>query len=156
MCFTLYIAAPVPLPIIPWDEQTRQLHTEELSDYYESVRAQFQDPHVLYVGSRNQCGCGFRHAMYQGGGWPEEEWRPEGDTSQSEAQPDHEMLVQFIRQHVPVGSTFELFGMWEGNEPAQTLSSQSIPLERLLDLDFCFRDGGHYVAEICGGEIAGS
>jgi len=51
MCFVLYIAAPKPLPIIPWDEKKRALHTEALSEHDIGVKTHFEHQHVYYVGS---------------------------------------------------------------------------------------------------------
>src|SRR5690606_30128500 len=112
--FVLYIATQQPLPIIPWDGNTRGIHTEILSEYDQDVRLHFSDPHVLYVGSDTCCGCGFRNASCQNGRWPEEEWRPDDDVSHLEAQPNHERLVEFISAHLPENSSFELYGVWEG------------------------------------------
>lgn len=155
MCFVLYIAAAKPLPIVPWDEQARGIHTEPLSDRDSSVATQFLHPHVCYIGSDTHCGCGFRNASYQSGSWPAEEWRPEDDTSHLEAQPNHERLVEFLKRHLPDEPSIELYGMWEADFSALALSDQRISLERLLSLDFYFRDRGHYTVEMRKGEPDG-
>lgn len=144
MCFVLYIATKHPLPIVAWDDQTRDIHTEELTEHDEAVRDHFSLTNVYYIGSDTQCGCGYRNATYQNGSWPEEEWHPDDDLSHVEAQPNHERLVDFIQRHLPEHAPLEFFGMWEGDYSSPTLSSQNIPLDRLLDLDFYFRDRGHY------------
>jgi hypothetical protein len=153
MCFVLYMAAATEIPIIPWDEKTRGIHTEPLSDLDGSIAAHFLHPHVYYIGSDTHCGCGFRNATYQSGSWPEEEWRPEGDTSHIEAQPNHERLVEFVQKYLPDEPAFELYGVWEGDFSAPALCDQTIPLERLLSLDFYFRDQGHYTVEMRAGRL---
>ena len=152
MCFVLYLASAKPLPIIPWDQQARGIHTMPLSDRDRSVISHFLHRHVCYIGSDTHCGCGFRNATYQSGSWPEEEWRPEDDTSHLEAQPNHERLVEFLKRHSPDETSIELYGMWEADFSAPSLSRQRIPLERLLSLDFYFRDRGHYTVEMSKGE----
>ena len=154
MCFVLYIATPTPLPIIPWNDQTRGIHTEQLSEHDKGVAAHFRHPHVCYIGSDTHCGCGFRNATYQNGSWPAAEWRPEEDTSHIEAQPNHQRLVEFIQTHLSGVDSFELYGRWEGDIEAPALSDQSIAMERLLDLEFYFRDRGHYSVRIDKGESA--
>ncbi len=144
MCFVLYIASPTLLPLVAWDEKTRDIHIEELSERDLPIMAHLQNPNVYYIGSDTHCGCGFRNASYQNGCWPEEEWQPEGDTSQLDAQPNHERLVEFIHRHLPDSSCFEFYGMWEADFTQPPLSDQTVTLERLLDLDFYFRDRGHY------------
>lgn len=150
MCFVLYIATPKPLPIVPWDDRSRGIHTEQLSEHDRDVIVHFRHPHVSYIGSDTRCGCGFRNASYQSSCWPEEEWRPDGDTSHIEAQPNHERLVAFVQAHLQGASSFELYGMWEADFSAPMLSDQCIALERLLDLGFYFRDRGRYTVEIDG------
>lgn len=152
MCFVLYIATDKPLPIVPWDENSRGIHTEPLSDHDNGVAAHFLRQHVCYIGSDTHCGCGFRNANYQNGSWPEEEWRPEDDTSHLEAQPNHDRLVEFVRRYLPEESSFELYGMWEADVSAPALSDQRIHLDRLLDENFYFRDRGHYTVELRDGE----
>ena len=144
MCFVLYIGSPKPLPIVAWDETSRDIHTEPLSERDSSVKVHFKNPHVYYIGSDTQCGCGFRNASYQNGCWPEEEWQPEGDTTQVDSQPNHGRLVDFICSHLPEVTSFEFYGMWEADFSEPPLSDQTIPLERLLELSFYFRDRGHY------------
>jgi hypothetical protein len=144
MCFVLYIATPQPLPLIAWDEESRGIHTEALCERDAPVRTHFHNPHVCYIGSDTHCGCGFRNATYQNGSWPEEEWQLEGDTKQIDAQPNHQQLVDFINKHLPEAVSFEFYGMWEADYSEPPLSDQSIPMSRLLDLDFYFRDRGHY------------
>jgi hypothetical protein len=144
MCFVLYIAAHIPLPIVPWNDQRPALHTEPLAESHLGVASHFRLPHIYYVGSDKDCGCGYRHAVYQDGSWPEEEWRPEDDLSHIEAQTNHEALVEFARRNLAGESTFELYGAWEGDPAAPALSDQTIDLDRILDLNFYFRDGGYY------------
>lgn len=156
MCFVLYIACPKPLPLIAWDEATRDIHTEPLSDRDLPVKAHFQNAHVYYIGSDTHCGCGFRNASYQNGCWPEEEWQPEGDTSQVDAQPNHDRLVRFVHQHLPDATSLEFYGMWEADFALPPLSSQVISLERVLDLNFYFRDRGHYTVTKNNSEQGGA
>jgi|ERR1041385_599211 hypothetical protein len=155
MCFVLYIATPVPLPIVPWDEKTRGIHTRTLSDHDKGVSVHFQHTNVYYIGSDTHCGCGYRNATSQNGSWPEEEWHPEDDTSHLKAQPNHERLVEFIREQLRANLCCELYGLWEGDFSAPALSDQTIDLSRLLDLGFYFRDGGHYTVRLTQGEQGG-
>ncbi len=145
MCFVLYIATPRPLPIVPWDDAAPAVHTAPLSEFDQGVVSHFRLPNVSCLGSDTHCGCGFRNASYQSGSWPEEEWRPDGDRSHIEAQPNHERLVQLIRAHLGGEAEFELYGTWDADLAAPVLSRQTIGLDRLLDLDFYFRDRGHYI-----------
>ncbi len=144
MCFVLYIGSQTPLPIIPWDETTRGIHTEALTEHDISVRGRFTLPHVLCIGSDTHCGCGFRNATFQNGSWPEEEWRPDNDTSHVKAQPNHERLIEFIQRYLGGQASCEFYGIWEDDFAGSALSNQTILLEDLADLKFYFRDRGYY------------
>ena len=144
MCFALYLASDRAVPIIPWDESTRHLHTEPVDADNLEVLQRFKFPNVCYVGSDTHCGCGFRYATYQDGSWPGEEWYPEDDSS-IEAQSNHEQLVRFIKDNFPDRDTIELYGAWDGLPTGPILSEQTIPLDRVLDLGFYFRERGHYI-----------
>ena len=70
-------------------------------------------------------------------------------------QPNHERLVDFIRRNLKGESSLEFYGMWEADFSMPALSDQSVPLERLLELDFHFRDRGHYSINMQIGELDG-
>jgi hypothetical protein len=150
MCFTLYLAANKAIPIVPWDENTRHLHTETVDADDRRLSGQFKYPNVCYVGSDTHCGCGFRNATFQNGSWPEEEWHPEEDTRHIDAQPNHQQLVSFIEANFSDQSSVELYGLWEGLSEGSAVSDQTISLDRLLDLDFYFRERGHYSVTLNG------
>lgn len=142
MCFALYIASSIPLPIIPWDEKSRALHTEPIGDNDRKVMQHFKHSHIYFVGSDTYCGCGYRHATYQTGTWPEEEWQPEED--QGKGQANHEQLVDFVRKFCAEDTGIELYGMWEGDIDEPACSHQDITPDRLSAMDFHFRERGHY------------
>jgi len=144
MCFALYLASDRAIPIIPWDESSRRLHTEQVDADSLEVLHRFKFPNVCYVGSDTHCGCGFRNATYQNGSWPEEEWHPEDDVRDIEARSNHEQLVRFIKDNFPDRDTIELYGAWDGLPTGPILSDQTIPLDRLLEPGFYFRERGHY------------
>ena len=150
MCFVLYIAADRPLPLIPWEPNADCVHTDNVPDSDTAIYSHFTRRHVYFVGSDTHCGCGYRNASYQNGSWPEEEWRPDDDTRHITAQPNHERLVRLVREHLAGEESFELYGAWESSFIDPTLCHQDITIERLLELDFYFRDRGHYTVSMSG------
>ncbi len=92
MCFMLFAATEFPLPRIPWNEHDRHVYTEDIGDANRDVVNHFSLPHVAYVGSSLNCGCGFRHIMFQGGDWPgEAEYFTDEDTIEKERRNLREM-----------------------------------------------------------------
>ena len=148
MCFVLYIASNKPLPIIPWDPDADCVHTEDLPEAAVAFRSHFTGRHVYYVGSDTNCGCGYRHATYNNGSWPDEEWRLEDDAR--EAQPNHERLVRLIREHLEGEESCELYGVWDGSSIDPAVCHLDITLQGLQELDFCFRERCHYTVQLLG------
>lgn len=144
MCFVLYMASRSPVPLIPWDERNRGLWTAELTERDAAVKGKFTMPSVAYVGSDLHCGCGFRHVMFQKGDWPEEYLADEPDYDPGETQPNHDALVIFLHQHFFAEPFVELYGLWDGGFDAPAEDHQEIPVTRLSDPRFHFREGGFY------------
>ena len=130
--------------MIPWNEQNRGLWTAVLTEHDRVVRGKFTLSSVVYVGSDQSCGCGFRHAMFQQGGWPEESLADELDYDPSETQPNHDALVAFLRLHFAAEPFVELYGLWDGEFDASAESYQEVSLSRLAEPRFYFRERGFY------------
>jgi len=148
MCFVLHLASPVPLPMVPWDENHRSFNVGPVAEWGRDALVHLTLLHVYELGSDKCCACGFRNASYQGGSWPWESWRPDDDTEDVEAQPNHEQMVAFLRAHLPKESVFELHGGWNGELGEACCSDQQILLSRLLELDFFFRHRGRYTVTV--------
>lgn len=147
MCFVLHIASRVPLPLLPWDENERAFNVTPVAEWGRDALGHFTLPHVYELGSDEQCGCGFRNALYQNGSWPEEVWRPDDTIDQGE-QLNHEQMVAFLRSNLRKGAVFELFGGWDGELAGRCKSDLEILLSRLQETDFFFRHRGRYVVTV--------
>src|SRR2546426_5264963 len=140
MCFVLYMASHSEAPRIPWNEQKPALWTGDLTEHESEVRSKFTLPFVTYIGSDDQCGCGFRSAMFQGGEWPEEGLVTEPDYDPSDTQPNHAALVSFLQQHFSAEPFVELYGCWDGEFSAATEGRIDIAVDRIADTHFHFRE----------------
>ena len=144
MCFVLYVASPRVVPVVPWNDAQRALWTSGLTEHDHAMQQQFQLPKVTYVGSDQQCGCGFRHAMYQQGEWPEESAADAPDYKSDSTQPNHIALANFLGTHC-VGEPFvELYGMWSGDYAKTPKGHMECTIDRLEDPKFFFRERMHY------------
>jgi len=127
MCMMLYVASDHPLREIPWDEAHPAFYvTSELDPSEEPVRPRFTKPFVYYVGSHQNCGCGFGYDTM------EEEREAYANDPQMWAQAVREntlcresvsKLREYLLEVVESGPV-EAYSVWSGDEgypPAERL-----------------------------------
>lgn len=70
-----------------------------------------------YVGSSSGCGCDFPHATFQGWGWPERDYQPEGQKDELDIARENSereiarLLLRFCEPRVTTWSNFMAYGM---------------------------------------------
>lgn len=61
MCLALYAGSDSPRPATePWDADRPAFHAVPVVDPPPAVRAQLGSRFIVYLGSHEQCGCGFQ------------------------------------------------------------------------------------------------
>jgi hypothetical protein len=61
MCTMVYIGSDFPLPITePFDRNSRKFHTSQDIEIPEGVKETLGLHYIVYAGSKDGCGCGFR------------------------------------------------------------------------------------------------
>jgi hypothetical protein len=146
MCFVLYAGTVSALPRAAFNKDAPDLSVESLTERDAAMRLHFSNPEVQYVGSTSGCGCDFPNVMFQSGGWPtidigdaeKDEFDMARDISDRH---NRELLVSFLRANGD--KLVELYGVWHGGNEAFTKSPQAvenIPLDRILDSDFRFKE----------------
>lgn len=140
MCFVLYIGTDEPVSSIPWDEQNRNLNTQDLREHDSGVVRHFEKPHVKHVGSDQGCGCGFRHVLYQNGEWPEEAMIGNEHYTGEVEQPNHVQLHAFLAGQLEQAEEVELYGCWDGDFTESSEGSTVLSIDRILDRGFFFRE----------------
>jgi hypothetical protein len=142
----LYAGTTKPLPRKNWDKDACDLCVESLVERDASVLTHFSLPEVQYIGSTSGCGCEFPHVTLTRGEWvgylevevDDPEWEA-GERVNREA------LVTLLR-----GSgekIAELYGIWLSNDGdfAKPVNvREEIPLARILEADFRFKERGFY------------
>ncbi len=144
MCFTLYIASNASIPNILFNKERRSLHTHPLTDYDSAIAAVFNESNVKYLGSSQQCGCGFRHLSYQNDGWPEEYLISINPEFGAESSDEHEALHEFLLCKFGTCDRIELYGCWDGDFNLPPARHETINVDDIPRSDFFFRDRCHY------------
>ena len=141
MCWTLYLGTNVKLPIIELDRNLPRFNARHLEYYELGVKSRITMPDVLYLGSDQGCGCGFRHALLD-----RKEWYPivEEDREAIESiQKNHQDLLEYILSYVNSGP-IEIYGCWNGVVNDSIRSVEEINVKVIIDKGFYFKEGCLY------------
>ena len=143
MCFLLFAGTTKPLPRKKWDKDAPDISVAPLAEGDAPVRTHFTNPEVQCVGSTSGCGCDFPNVMLQNGGWPLFEGTRE-DVARDRY--NQQALVHLLR--ATDEKMIELYGIWDGDFAKLPQAREDIPLTRLLDADFYFKEQGFYKVSI--------
>ena len=146
MCFLLFAGTERQLPRRPWNETTRDVCVEALTEANIGIKSHFTKPHVQYVGSTSGCGCNFHYVSLHDGHWPvfvNDQKDPEWE---AEVRRSREDLVALLRDTGE--ECIELYGVWDGDFDQKPKSREAIPLDGVTDESFLFKEQGFYLVEI--------
>jgi len=143
MCFVLYVASRSKPPLIGFRPEAPALNTKELNEHTQSVRDKFTLPHVVYVGSDQGCGCGFRFLLREQVADADLIFSDDVEADPSR-QRNQQQLRDFLLEKFKDEPFVELFGCWSGDEAQPAEFNDEIPLQRIVDLRFSFRERGFY------------
>lgn len=146
---TFYIGSEQELPLIYFDKDYPYFHTTELSKEENQIYKHISLEFILYFGSDQGCGCGFRHALLDHGEWFN--IKDEETAMEENSQKNHQALYDYITTYVPKGSTVEIYGCWDGDINEHSKSTEKVDIENLLDANFYFRERGFYSLTYSGG-----
>src|SRR6185437_15681541 len=147
MCFVLYARTIKPLPRSAFNPEAPAVWVTSLTEHDAAIKVHFSKPEVQYIGSTSQCGCDFPHATLQNGGWPEIEVATIFERDPNE-KPNREALVALLESSGE--PTIELYGLWDGDFSETPKAREAIPLSRILDPGFLFKEQGFYTVQIRG------
>jgi len=128
MCLMLYLAADKPLEMVAWDDSAPGLYVEELAAEEKRVRRNFEKPHVVYVGSHEGCGCGFKRPSQDPSPGPH--LRPE---RRSRAQ-----LRAYLERQVARVGAIELLACRDGDQARRPSARRTLTPAALADDSFAF------------------
>ncbi len=117
----------------PWSKTAPAFHVADL-DGPESEHVKKKLPHrrLVYLGSHEGCGCGFRN--YRDG------YLMAGDAEEKDVLADHEALAAYLSALSPSASPIQIFGCWSGDESDPVEHFRDISPLDVLDPKFGFRE----------------
>lgn len=140
MCFVLYVASDIPIPDMPFDQNSPALNTKPLTDRESPIQNVFSKPNVKFLGSSTNCGCGFRNLSFQNGGWPEEYLVDLDPEFGAGTQDDHKSLHRFLMSQLDSTEQIEIYGCWDGDFDAEPARHETIDVAQTLRDDFFLRE----------------
>jgi hypothetical protein len=130
MCLMVYMAAAEPLRLIDWDDVAPGFYVEALDPDEERVRKQFGRPHVVYAGTHEGCGCGFRR-------WEQAGHRHADDGMRRRALQD---LGNYLRDETARVGAIEIFVCRDGEQTARPAHRRTLTPAAVEEEDFSFLD----------------
>jgi hypothetical protein len=124
MCWALYLGSDIELSHVEWNEAAPAFNTQVLSESEERVRVQFSLPHVIYVGSRDGCSCGFF-------GESDDE-----TVDVNQRNEDISKLSRYLLQGLQAGAKLEMFLCWEGGEVDPQVTRKELTPKDFLSAGF--------------------
>jgi hypothetical protein len=134
MCMVYYLGSDGDVPLtLPWTKDAPAFHVT-LIDGPESGHVKEKLPHrrLVYLGSHEGCGCGFR--SYRDG------YLMKGDAEEKDVVADHAALAAYLSALPPSQSPIQIFGCWSGDESDPVEHFRDISPADVLDPQFGFRE----------------
>ena len=145
----LYAGTSHPIPRRSWDIDSPDISVRALTEDEAQITKHFSLPEVQNIGSTSCCGCDFPWVMLQNGSWPTDEDYDEELTANELI--NRTGLVGLLR--TIQNDSIELYGVWAGDYSEDPRSREKIPLKRILDSDFRFKERGFYEVML-GSEVS--
>jgi hypothetical protein len=111
------------------------------------IMKHFKRREVQHIGSTSGCGCDFPHVTLTRGEWvgypdvviDDPDW-------EASERMNREELVALLRQSGE--QVVELYGIWDGEFEKPVNVREEIPLTRILEPDFRFKERGFYTVSL--------
>ncbi len=147
MCFTLYAGTTNPLPRKEWDKDARGLSVNSLVERDAHIIRHFNRREVQYIGSTSGCGCDFPHVTLTRGEWVGYPAVVVDDPAwEASERVNREALVALLRESGE--KTVDLYGIWDGDFAKPVNVREEIPLSRILEPNFRFKERGFYTVSL--------
>ncbi len=127
-----FLGASIDTPLVAFNEADARFHVSEPTAEEMIAQRHLATPHVRYVGSHTDCGCGFRCEAL---GDPA--LRAEGA---ADTQADHEAFATYLNRLPAEAHPVRIFGCWSGDEAEPPEHFRSCAADDIRAPDFTFRE----------------
>ena len=140
-----FLATKTAPQLMPRNQFPPGIALHPLSPEESVVIKEFTLPHHAAITLVIGCGCWLRHVENLPQHVTAETlvWDPKYDPTPT--QPNHDALVDFLRQHFTADGFVEFYGCNDGDYAAPAREHLRLPVEDIRDRDFHFRVGSHYL-----------
>ena len=133
MCLALYLFTDNHLDDVSFDPSDPAPHVRQLKEYEREVTAWVPGKlNIYYIGSSEQCGCGWRPAY---------EYDEEDELAAKTE--DREWLFRLLSAQDFSGA--HLISCWEGDQGEEPDRSEVVDISTIRDLHFEFVEGTDYL-----------
>jgi hypothetical protein len=140
MCFMLYVGTARPIPRREWKKDAPDISVASLTEHDSAIKVHFKSAEVQSIGSTSGCGCDFPHVLLQNGEWPIFDFE---DAERIATSGQNRRALATLLKNTGE-TTIEIYGLWWGNFWKEPLSREDIPLLRILEPNFFFREQAFY------------
>jgi len=131
MCMVYYLGTDGEAPRGPWQESCPAFYVSDVeTDVLPSVRQKLPHANLVYLGSHEGCGCGFRRA---------DECAEEGCDDDATVE-DHRALAAYLAALPSSVRPPQIFGCWSGDESAPIDHQREISVSDILGRTFGFHE----------------
>jgi hypothetical protein len=126
-----YLGTDGDAPRIAWQESYPAFYVSGIeSDVLPSVRQKLPHTNLVYLGSHEGCGCGFRRA---------DEYTEDGNENVATTE-DHRALSAYLAALPTSVRPPQIFGCWSGDETAPIDHQREISPLDILERTFGFQE----------------
>ena len=131
MCMVYYLGTNGEAPRVPWSESRPAFYVSDVdADVLARVRQKLPHTNLVYLGSHEGCGCGFRRANEY----------IEDETDDSPTGEDHRALAAYLALLPHSIQPPQIFGCWSGDEGKPVDHQREITPSDLLERAFGFKE----------------
>ena len=134
MCMVYYLGTDGDAPLAPaWDKSAPAFYVSTVDGpESEHVKKKLPQRCIVYLGSHEGCGCGFR--SYRDG------YLMGGDADEKDTAADHVALAEYLRTLPAKEGSIQIFGCWSGDESLAVEHLRDFKASDVLDPSFGFRE----------------
>jgi len=144
MCFMPFLATKTAIPLVPQYQHPPGIALHPVRPEARAVLDKFTLPHPAEIKLVIGCGCWLRRVENRPQYATVETLISDPKYDPTPEQPNHDALVEFLRQHFTADGFVEFYGCIDGDYAEPAREHLRLSVEDIRDRYFHFRVGSHY------------